>query len=168
LDGSIWGSDLNHLQPYRPRPVLNLPLVERYGWHLKRYAILSYERAFDEAIATAAVEEALRRLPRAGSWNDEAGNQGVAFQIVHFAEVAVVSPVFYWQWGSVLAHIDQMRASWDTPTQFGDGIREVVGCIWEMNIVQFEVGSWADHMLGDRKTNADGLTAYLRDYAIAE
>ncbi|MEM9278087.1 MAG: hypothetical protein AAGA76_05910 [Pseudomonadota bacterium] len=120
---------MNKLQAYRPRPVLNLPSVEGNGWHLKRYAILSDEKSFDETIVNAATKEAFKRLPEAGSLNDETGNQGVAFQIVHFAEVAVVSPVFYWQWGSVLAHLDQMRASWDAPTKFVDGVREVVGCI---------------------------------------
>lgn len=48
------------------------------------------------------------------------------------------SPVFYWQWGSVLANLDQTRASWEEPTVFGDGIKEVVGCIWEMDVVSFE------------------------------
>jgi hypothetical protein len=72
---------------------------------LKGYAILADGSALDEAISRAAAEEALRRLPRAGSLKDETGNQGVGFQIVHFAEVAIVSPVFYWQWGSVLAKI---------------------------------------------------------------
>lgn len=108
------------------------------------------------------------QLPEAGSLHDETGNQGVAFQIVHFAEVAVVSPVFYWQWGSVLAHIDQMRASWDAPTHFGDGEKEVVGCIWEMNIVQFELEAWATQLLDGRKSTDDGLRAYLEQHAAPE
>ena len=164
----VWGFELNSLQPYQPRPVLTLPRTESGGWHLKRYAILADGRSFDEAVATAATEEALRRLPEAGSLHDETGNQGVSFQIVHFAEVAVVSPVFYWQWGSVLAHIDQMRASWDAPTHFGDGVKEVVGCIWEMNIVQFELEAWATQLLDGRKSTEDGLRAYLEQHAAFE
>lgn len=159
---------MNNLQPYRPRPVLALPAIENSGWYLKRYAILADGRSFDDTIATAAAEEALRRLPEPGSLNDEEGNQGVAFQIVHFAQVAVVSPVFYWQWGSVLAHLDQMRASWDAPTEFRDGVKEVVGCIWEMNIVQFEVGAWATQLLDGGKSTEDGLAAYLRQYAASD
>lgn len=156
------------MQPYRPRPVFALPRIENSGWFLKRYAILADGRAFDEAIAAAASQEALRRLPTAGSLDNETDNQGVAFQIVHFAEVAVVSPTFYWQWGSVLAHLDQMRASWDTPTVFGDGIKEVVGCIWEMKIVQFEVETWEAQLLCDTKSAADGLAQYLRQYATGD
>lgn len=159
---------MSSLQPFRPRPFFALPHVKSNGWHLKRYAIIADGRLFDETIAAVAAEEAMRRLPKAGSLNDETGNQGVAFQIVHFAQVAVVSPIFYWQWGSVLAHLHQMRASWDAPTQFGDGVKEVVGCIWEMNIVHFKVGAWANQLLGGVKSTADGLTSYLKDHAVPE
>ena len=159
---------MNNLQPYKPRPVLSLPRAESSGWHLKRYAILADGKLFDDAVVTAAKEEAFRRLPEAGSLDDESGNHGVAFQVVHFAEVAVVSPVVYWQWGSVLAHIDQMRASWDAPTHFGDGVKEVVGCIWEMNIVQFELDAWATQLLNGRKSTEDGLRVYLQQQATSE
>ena len=159
---------MNSLQPYRPRPVVILPSLERKGWYLKRYAILADGRAFDEAIATAAAEAAFSRLPKAGSLDDETGNHGVAFQLVHLAEVAVISPVFYWQWGSVLAHVDQMRASWEAPTEFGDGVKEVVGCIWEMNIVRFEVEAWTTELLDGAKSAADGLAAYLRQHASSD
>ena len=158
-------NDLTRLQPYRPRPVLALRVIEDRGWHIKRYAIVADGRVFDDTIADAATEEALNRLPKAGALNDETGNQGVAFQIVHFAEVAVVSPVFYWQWGSVLAHLGQMRASWDTPTQFTDGVREVVGCVWEMKIVEFEVRAWTEQLLDDKRSAGDGLVAYLQQTA---
>lgn len=159
---------MKKLQPYRPRAVLSLQCIERSGWHLKRYAILAEGRVFDESVAIAAADEAFRRLPIAGSLDDESGNQGVAFQIVHFAEVAVVSPVFYWQWGSVLANLDQMRASWDAPTEFKDGVEEVVGCVWEMNIVRFEVETWTSQLLGGTKSTADGLAAYLQSDASSE
>lgn len=106
----------------------------------------------DPAIVDAATGEALRRLPVPGALSDAAGNHGVGFQLVHFAQVAVVSPVFYWQWGSVLANLEQLRASWDHPSRFEAGVREVVGCIWEMEIVAFEVDLWKRVMLaaGDR------------------
>lgn len=110
----------------------------------------------------------MKRLPKAGSLDDETGNQGVGFQIIHFAELAVFSPVFYWQWGSVLAHIDQMRASWDAPTYFGNGVNEVVGCIWEMNIVHFELEAWTTQLLGGRNTTENGLRAYLKQHVASE
>ena len=152
---------MQHLQPFQPRPVKPLSVARAGGWHLKRYAILADGREFDDQITSSALTEALVRLPKAGEISDEIGNHGIGFQIVHFAEVAVVSPVFYWQWGSVLANIEQMRASWDQPTVFGDGKKEVVGCIWEMGVVNFEVAAWQATMLGGAGSPVERLARYL-------
>lgn len=150
LQGANNLADLNHLDAFRPRRVLALPLAARNDWRLKRYAILADDRVFDENVAEAATTEAFRRLPKAGDIFDQSGNHGVGFQIIHFAQIAVVSPVFYWQWGSVLAHIDQLRAPWDNPTVFSNGKPEVTGCVWEMDIVSFEVQAWKETVLSDR------------------
>ena len=112
---------MKHLMPFEPRTVLSLPVAERDGWRLKQYAVVSDGRAHDQKVHSAAFDAAMRQLPDAGALADADGNHGIGFQIVHFAEVAVVSPVFYWQWGSVLANVDQMRAPWNSPTDFGPG-----------------------------------------------
>ena len=151
---------MKHLKPFQPRTVLSLPVGECDGWRLKRYAILSDGRTFDEKVQSSALDAAIRRLPDAGALDDADGNHGTGFQIIHFAEVAVVSPVFYWQWGSVLANIDQMRARWSAPTDFGPGINEFIGCVWEMEIVTFEVSAWKETVLG----GAGGPEAGLQDY----
>jgi len=152
---------MQHLQPFQSRTVLALPLATDNGWHLKRYAILANGRDFDDGIASSALVEAIARLPKAGKIDDEDSNHGVGFQIIHFAEIAVVSPVFYWQWGSVLANIEQMRAPWEQPTHFGDGKKEFVGCVWEMDVVSFEIGAWKDTLLGTAGTPTDKLARYL-------
>ncbi|NSX55854.1 hypothetical protein [Parasulfitobacter algicola] len=105
--------------------------------------------------------EAFNRLPTPGSLKDATGNHGVGFQIVHFAEIAVVSPVFYWQWGSVLSNIRQIRAKWETPTIFENGIEEIVGCIWEMDVVSFEINAWKNTLLTGAGTPKERLSAYI-------
>jgi hypothetical protein len=140
---------MKHLQPFQARQVLALPTAQAGGWTLKRYAILSEGRNFDDKIADAALQAAIARLPAAGDIQDAATNHGVGFQIIHFAEIAVVAPAFYWQWGSVLANAAQIRAPWDKPTEFGIGKDEVVGCVWEMDIVNFEVSAWKATVLGE-------------------
>ncbi len=152
---------MDHLDPFRPRPVRALQPVERQGWRLKQYAIVSDERAFDAIVAEAACAEALQRLPVAGALSDDLGNHGVGFQIVHFAQVAVVSPVFYWQWGSVLANLPQLRAQWDRPDVFKTGVAEVVGCVWEMQVVAFEVDLWKRTMLTAAGAPEERLAQYL-------
>lgn len=103
---------MNHLQPFSSRRVLQLPAGEAKNWKLKRYGIVANDREYDSTAAVLALDAAVERLPVAGRLDDSEGNHGVGFQIVHFAEVAIVSPVFYWMWGSVLANTSQMRAQW--------------------------------------------------------
>ena len=140
---------MNHFQPFCPRKVVSLPVVKIDGWHIKQYALLAEGKKYDQEVVSAALDGAVERLPQAGSLDDQYANHGTSFQIIHFAEVAVVSPVFYWQWGSVLASIHQMRAPWEHPTKFETGVKEVVGCIWEMEIINFEVAAWTNTMLGN-------------------
>jgi len=156
---------MSHISPFRARKTVPLSDVVQNGWTLKRYAILSDGRVFNHAITDAAAAEALVRLPAPGALQDSTKNHGIGFQIVHFAQTAVVSPIFYWQWGSVLARVPQMRAAWQTPTKFGDGVPEVVGCIWEMDIISFEVNAWKNSILSDDKTSEDQLQNYLSQYA---
>lgn len=158
---------MGHLDPFRARIVLPLPAEHSGGWQLKRYAILADGRVYSEAVAAAATSAAFVRLPQAGTLAEaDRGNHGVGFQLIHFAETAVVSPVFYWQWGSVLAHIDQLRASWDEPTQFNTGRPEIFGCIWEMDIVAFEVGAWKTTMLTDHGAPDTKLSAYMQQVVV--
>ena len=152
---------MKHLQPFCPRHVVSLPVANGSGWHLKQYAILAEGKEYDQKVVSAALDGAVERLPQAGSLDDQDGNHGIGFQIIHFAEVAVVSPVFFWQWGSVLANIRQMRAPWKHPTKFGTGVKEVVGCIWEMEVVNFEVSAWANTMLSDIGTPHENLADYF-------
>ena len=152
---------MQHLQPFKPRRVLALPTAHTDGWQLKRYAILADNKNYDPSIAASALDAAITRLPTAGRLEDPDGNHGIGFQIVHFAQVAVVSPVFYWMWGSVLANTEQMRAPWNNPTVFKTGVPEVVGCLWEMQIVAFESRSWRQTILNG---NTDQLPRYLRSH----
>lgn len=157
---------IEHLQQYCSRHVMSLPIAKDHGWQLKRYAILADGRKFDNDIASSALIEAYARLPDAGNLVDEADNHGIGFQIVHFAELAVVSPVFYWQWGCVLANIGQMRANWITPTNFGNGVEEIVGCIWEMEVVSFEVNTWKNTLLNNVDTPTERLASYLQQHIV--
>ncbi len=153
---------MSHLKPFIPRKILALPTVESDGWQLKRYGILADQKFFDPRVASSALTAAIERLPLAGNINDPDGNHGVGVQLIHFAEVAVVSPVFYWVWGSVLANTHQMRAQWDSPNRFEAGVKEVVGCIWEMQILCFETQAWKETMLSGVGTPTENLADYLR------
>ncbi len=153
---------MEHLEPFVPRRVSPLPLATTKGWQLKRYAILSEGRDFDESVAQAALQAVSAQLPKAGKLADTAGNHGIGIQIIHFAETAVVSPSFFWQWGSVLAQLGQVRAPWENPTAFEVGEPQIIGCIWEMEIVAQEVQAWKETVLGAHGIPSAGLEQYLQ------
>jgi hypothetical protein len=160
---------VSHIQPFVPRRVLCFPTVELDGWQLKRYGILAQERTYDQKVVSSALDSAIERLPTPGKLDDPNGNHGIGFQIVHFAEIAVVSPVFYWMWGSVLANTHQMRAQWDNPREFETGVKEVVACVWEMQIISFESQLWTQTVLSDSGETDEKLSRYLESsLSIAE
>lgn len=152
---------MEHLQSFTPRKVLLLPSVEINGWQLKRYGILAKDRVFDSSTTIAALDAAIERLPKAGKLDDPSGNHGVGFQLIHFAEVAVVSPVFYWIWGSVIANTDQIKAQWENTNTFETGVKEVVGCVWELQILCFESQAWKETMLSGEGIPTENLSRYL-------
>lgn len=153
---------MSHLDQFQPREVIALPVLAAAGWRLKRYAILADGRALDEAVMTAAGRAVVSRLPEAGCVDDAESNHGVGVQLIHFAEVAVVVPTFYWQWGSVLANAPQMRAPWDAPMEFGDGVSEVVGCVWEMDVVTFEIAAWKSTVLNGVGSPEARIAQYIQ------
>ncbi|EFL88201.1 hypothetical protein R2A130_2019 [Ahrensia sp. R2A130] len=67
----------------------------------------------------------------------------------------------------VLGHIDQMRAQWREPTNFQTGVREVVGCIWEMDIISFEIKAWKERVLNKSGSIDDLVTDYLNHSQVA-
>ncbi|KMW57763.1 hypothetical protein AIOL_002731 [Candidatus Rhodobacter oscarellae] len=152
---------MDHLEAYRARDVLALPLVAQDGWRIKQYAILSAERVLSRDVTDAAAKAMIERLPPPGGLDSADGNHGICIQIVHFAQVAVVAPAVYWQWGSVLARLDQMRAPWEEPTDFKAGVPEVLGCVWEMDVIAAEVALWRDTVLSHHGAPEERLKHYL-------
>ncbi|WP_157598841.1 hypothetical protein [Tateyamaria omphalii] len=58
-----------------------------------------------------------------------------------------------------------MRAAWEAPTSFGDGVAEVIGCVWEMNLIIHETQSWMRTLLSGHGTQDDRLVRYMEDHA---
>lgn len=154
---------MKHVQPFRSRKVQSLGLAAQDGWRIKRYAIVADNRALNPQGVAAATEAAFARLPKAGPLEDGQGNHGVGFQILHFSEeIPLVSPVFYWQWGSVLFNAHQMRSYTESPYEVVDGVAEVVGCVWEMELVAFESAAWRENVLTSGADIATRVERYLR------
>lgn len=153
---------MDHFSPFEKRDIQVIGMSRSSGWRLKRYAIIAKNRALNENAIALATDAAFERLPPAGTLENSAGNHGVGFQIFHFSEqIPLVSPVFYWKWGSVLSNAHQMRSYDNSSYKIVDGAEDVVGCIWEMEIVTFEVQLWRDVVLGPNSGYAADIDRYL-------
>ena len=62
-----------------------------------------------------------------------------------------------------------MRAQWKNSANFEAGVSEVVGCIWEMQVLCFEIQSWKETMLNGSGKPENNLQLYLNSiYPSAE
>lgn len=157
---------MQHLERYRTRETRVLGLANGNGWRLKRYVIVAPDRRFDATAVEAATKAALVRLPPAGTLDDADSNHGIGVQIFHFAEqVPLTSHVFYWKWGSVLFNSHQMRSYSEEPYEIVDGVSDVVGCVWEMELVNFEVQAWRDIVLSGGANPVSSVAQYLEAHA---
>ena len=160
---------MQHLEPYQHREIRQLNLADSDGWRLKRYAIVADDRTLDPLAVDAATQGAFERLPKARTLSDAQSNHGIGFQIFHFSEqIPLVSPVFYWKWGSVLFNAHQMRSYSDNPYKIVDGVRDIVGCIWEMELVNFEVQAWRDIVLREGADPDARVAQYLKANAASQ
>lgn len=147
---------LELLEPYRPRPIRFLELLERDGWRIKLYgAAYARERPRDEFVeATKAL--AWRVLPRPA---DADGRYGVGFACAHDGHGGCFSFVDWWADENELHH-ELHLAPEDRPDELAPAAADALtACVWDLAIMAFERQAWLDAVL----QNPDGpdLEAYL-------
>lgn len=146
---------------YHPREVRPLALAERDGWRIKRYAIFSEGASIDASSVDAALDASALVLPAPDTETDGISNQGLGFQLIHFGEHAVWAPTFWWVLGDNLASV-MLRAPLDQPSDFANlGSSGIIGCVWEMGVVEFERRAWIGTMLTEGGDDEAARDAYL-------
>lgn len=135
-------------EPYRPRRIEPLGVVERDGWTIKLTGITAGADLPDDAEVAAAVAAAERELPPGG---------GIGFCVVHRGTEALWVLVCWWQldimyerlWQADLGGTDLRPVPPDGPT----------ACVWELQAIWHERQAWVDHVLV-RPSDPD-LAGYL-------
>ncbi len=146
---------------YRPREVQPLALAQRGDWRIKRYAILSEGASIDPIAVDAALEAGARALQAAEAESGDIPHQNLGFQLIHFGEHAVWAPIFWWVLGDNLSSA-MFRAPLADPTAFADmAATGLIGCVWEMGVVDFERRTWIETMLKAEGDQAAARDAYL-------
>lgn len=151
----------DRIEIYHPRAILDLGVRDAGSLRVKVYGLL----APGKEITAEMVEQAegiLRRdvPPRVAELGD---NNGLGFVIIHPGDLGISISFHWWIQGSVLCqHIHRQlygaREPMETLT------RPVVGCVWELALINAEQEAWRGTMMTPRPDPA----AYLASRAAFE
>jgi hypothetical protein len=141
-------------EPYRPRRIQSLGVVERAGWTIKLVGITAGSDLPDDGEVDAAVAVAERELPQPPR---NTTRSGVGFCIVHRGTEALWVLVCWWEldimyerlWRAELGSTELRAVPPDGPT----------ACVWELLAIDHERRAWIDHVLV--RPSAPDFAGYL-------
>lgn len=140
---------------FRERHVRPLPVAVAAQWQVKRYELTLDGDELAPSLRAAAdgmTEKLLAQYP------PERGKPEAAFSILHFGEDAVWLNVYMWCHEAIIRCV-MASAPTDSPESFSQLDEPLIGCVWELPVLEFERSSWVRNML----LIEPSLTAYLRD-----
>ena len=141
--------------PYKPRHVRFIRREDVDGWRLKLYGISLNGKEPDPEFVDATRDLAAAVLPQPAAGD---GHYGVAFATAHDATSLYIALVYWWQSENEL-HQRIYVSTKDGPIAFVPVENQPAGCVWELEIVDFERRAWIEDVLA----NPDGpdLERYL-------
>jgi hypothetical protein len=141
--------------PYKPRHVRFIRRDEVEGWQLKLYGIaLNGEEPRPEFVESVR-DLAAGVLPRPPVADDR---YGVGFAIAHDARWLGIALVYWWQSENEL-HQRIYVSPKDDPTAFAQVENQPAGCVWELEVVDFERRAWIEDVLA--RPSGPDLERYL-------
>jgi len=143
-------------EPYCPRSVRFLELLEVRGWRIKIYGIARSGDIPSSELVALGRNLASERLPQSAV---EPGHYGVGFVIVHEGANGDYVLVDWWSdqdivqhhlYGAPKGHRGKLDYGWPAGAGF---------CVWELAVCCFEREAWLDCAL--KRSGAPSLDAYL-------
>jgi hypothetical protein len=134
------------IEIYHPRRVSDLGQWDIGGLRLKVYSLVAENQTVDGTLLTLA-QSFVRKdvLPRVA---EEGDDNGMGFVIIHPGESGVSISVHGWIQGSVLCqHIYRKLYSAARPMDTAG--RPVIGCVWELALINAEQEAWRKTMMKD-------------------
>jgi hypothetical protein len=131
---------------YRPRSIRYIGREDVDCWRLKVYGIGTHAPDARPEFVAATLEAARDALPEGG---------GAGFVIAHDAKTAGLGLVYWWANENEI-HGRFFASPLDDPTALVPNDGTGVGCVWELEILDFERRAWLEDVL----KNGD-LEAYL-------
>lgn len=134
--------------PYKPRHVRFLRREDVDGWRIKLYGIALNGKEPDPEFVDATRALAAAVLPQPPAADDR---YGVGFATAHDATSAYIALVYWWQSENEL-HQRIYASAKGGPIAFAPVENQPAGCVWELEIVDFERRAWIEDVLA----NPDG------------
>ena len=134
------------LAPHQPRPVTFIRLEDVGDWKLKLYGIALPGREPREAL----VESTLRLAPDVFAEAAD-NNYSVGFVTVHDSATFGIALYYWWQSANEL-HQRIYVSPLDDPSALTKLSDPAAGCVWEIEVVDFERRAWLEDVLA----NPDG------------
>lgn len=136
---------------YRPRAVSDLGL-----WDLKAVTFKAYGLVAEGKSISADMKEAawaflkLEVLPSVAEMGD---SNGLGFVILHPGDIGFTVCANWWAHGSVLCQ-HKYRKQYTDAVRLDITTRPVVGCVWELGIINLEQEFWRETMMQPKPDRA--------------
>jgi hypothetical protein len=134
--------------PYRPRPIRFLRHEQLGDWRLKVYTIALSGKEARPELVDAALELAPEVFPQPAVAENR---YGAGFVTVHDAASLGIVLYYWWQSENEL-HQRIYLSPLDDPTALRKMADPAAGCVWELDVVDFERRAWREDVLA----NPDG------------
>jgi len=141
--------------PYKPRHVRFIRSEDVEGWQLKLYGIAVNGQEPRPEFVAATRDLAARVLPQPPAGED---HYGAGFAIAHDARSVGIALVYWWKSENEL-HQRIYVSPKDDPTAFIQVENQPAGCVWELEVVDFERRAWLEDVLSN--PSGPDLDAYL-------
>jgi hypothetical protein len=131
--------------PYKPRHVRFIRREDVEGWQLKLYGIAVNGQEPRPEFVAATRDLAARVLPQPPVADDR---YGVGFAIAHDARFVGIALVYWWQSENEL-HQRIYVSPKEDPAAFTQVENQPAGCVWELEVVDFERRAWLEDVLSN-------------------
>jgi len=131
--------------PYRPRHVRFIRREDVEGWQLKLYGIAVNGQEPRPEFVEATRDLAAQVLPQPPAGEDR---YGVGFAIAHDARSVGIALVYFWKSENEL-HQRIYVSPKDDPAAFTQVENQPAGCVWELEVVNFERLAWLEDVLSN-------------------
>jgi len=135
-----------HLGPgYEPRSLRFIRPEQLGDWRLKVYGIATVSHMPRPALVEATVDLARTVLPEPATGGERSG---IGFVIAHDAATVCFALVYWWQAANEL-HQRIYTSPRDDPRALIPVAAPAAGCVWELDIIDFERRAWLDDVLAN-------------------